>query len=157
MVSDLKKMMKSWRESWRRDSKVASQAVILMFTPIIIELGFRKRAAWKVMGGDWTGTRCFFPEANVPWRIWEWWGRGGRQVSTSISTSPSPDDKDFELEVFLGITHPPPPEAVQLGPRQEHQQQSQTGKLKIGTNLHWCKTRRNGQISSEFMRCQGDL
>ena len=52
MVSDLKKMMKSWRESWRRDSKVASQAVILMFTPIIIELGFRKRAAWKVMGGD---------------------------------------------------------------------------------------------------------
>ena len=46
MVSDLKKMMKSWRESWSRDSKVASQAVILMFIPIILGLGFNKRAAW---------------------------------------------------------------------------------------------------------------
>ena len=50
MVSDLRKMMKSWRESWSRDSKVASQAVILMFIPIILGLGFNKRAAWKKIG-----------------------------------------------------------------------------------------------------------
>ena len=47
MVSDLKKMMKSWRESWSRDSKVTSQAVILMFIPIILGLGFKTRAAWE--------------------------------------------------------------------------------------------------------------
>ena len=52
----------------------------------------------------------------------------GRQVSTSISTSLSPDDEELELEVFLGITHPPPPEAVQLRSWQKHQQQSQAGK-----------------------------
>ena len=50
MVSDLKKMMKSCRESWRRDSKVASQAVILMFIPIILGLGFNTRAAWEKNG-----------------------------------------------------------------------------------------------------------
>ena len=48
-MSDLKKMMKSWRESWSKDSKVASQAVILMFIPTILELWLNKRDAcvWR--------------------------------------------------------------------------------------------------------------
>ena len=44
-MSDLKKMIKSWRESWSKDSKVASQAVILMFIPTIRELWLNKRDA----------------------------------------------------------------------------------------------------------------
>ena len=48
-VSDLKKMIQSWRESWSKDSKVASQAVILMFIPTILELWLNKRDAcvWR--------------------------------------------------------------------------------------------------------------
>ena len=44
-MSDLKKMIKSWRESWSKDSKVASQAVILMFIPTILELWLNKSDA----------------------------------------------------------------------------------------------------------------
>ena len=43
MVFDLKKMMKSCNESWSKDSKVASQAVTLMFIPSILELWQIKR------------------------------------------------------------------------------------------------------------------
>ena len=50
IVSDLKKMIKSCKESCSKDSKVASQAVILMFSPIILGVGFNKRVAWKENG-----------------------------------------------------------------------------------------------------------
>ena len=39
-------MMKSWRESWRMDSEAASQAVILMFIPVILGVWLNRREAW---------------------------------------------------------------------------------------------------------------
>ena len=46
-------MMKNWRQSWRRDSQMPSQAVTLMFIPTIIGLGFSKRAAFGKIGNKY--------------------------------------------------------------------------------------------------------
>ena len=84
-----------------------SQAVTLMFIPIIIGLGFSKRAAY---GKTQLGEIC-------PWSAYleayqgDWKEEAGK--------SPPPDPL---------LLHPPVLEAVQLGSRQEHQHQSQAAK-----------------------------
>ena len=117
MVSDLKKMMKSCRESWRRDSKVASQAVILMFIPIILGLGFNTRAAWEKK--DWRG------KPNLE----EYEGEGEDEAGKPPPPSPP-------------LLHPLILEAVQLRPWQEHQQQGQAGEKR-----QICIDAKQGQIT----------
>ena len=115
-VSDLKKMMKSWRESWSKDSKVASQAVILMFIPIILGLWLNKRDACLEKIFEEKIERTHF-EAN----------QGDRESKASEPPPPSPL-----------LSHPLALQAVQLGSRYENQQKGQTELSRSGILFNFC-------------------